>query len=97
MLASEARKIAEEVSAAKSEEKAKAAYEYLINETIASARLGNFGMRLEISKLPFTKDILKKASTLLSAKGYSYSIKKEVTNWYSNTDYDEEEYFCINW
>ncbi len=97
MLAHELRKMAEKVSNAQSQDKAKSAAEYLRNLSISSAKLGNFGMRTEVSKLPFTIDILRKAMTILSKEGYACKIDSEITNWYSNTDYDSEDFVYINW
>lgn len=97
MLARDLRVMAETVSKSKSEEKAKAAADYLRNQAVTSAQLGNFGTKLVKSNLPFDIEILKKAITILSHEGFTCSIQKEIVQWYSNTDYDEEEYFIMNW
>jgi hypothetical protein len=97
MLAHELRKMAEKISDAKSEEKAQAAAEYLRNRAVSSAQLGNFSMKIETSKLTFSRDILKKAMTLLSKEGFACKIDHEITAWYSNIDCDSEEFLYMNW
>jgi hypothetical protein len=97
MLARDLRAIAETVSKSNAEEKAKTAADYLRNQAVASAQLGNFGTKLVKSNLPFDTETLKKAITILSREGFTCSIHKEIVQWYSNTDCDEEEYFIMNW
>ena len=97
MLARDLRVMAEKVSSAKSEEKTKAAVEYLRNQAIASAQLGNFSTQILKNNIPFDTEILKKAMTVLHREGFTCSIQREIVHWYSNTDYDEEEYFIMNW
>ena len=49
------------------------------------------------NNIPFDTEILKKAMTVLHREGFTCSIQREIVHWYSNTDYDEEEYFIMNW
>lgn len=97
MLAHDLRKVAEKVSDAKSEDKAQAAAEYLRNRAVSSAQLGNFSMKIEMSKLTFSRDILKKAMTILSKEGFACKTDDEITAWYSNIDCDSTEFFYMNW
>ena len=97
MLARELRDIANKIHTKELKTQTSTAVEYLETLTLVEAEKGKFNLKIDIDILPFNKDILINTFISLNGKGYTCSIKNEITNWYSNSDCDSADYLIINW
>lgn len=99
MLAKELREIAQKVKDNSLSERTKGLVRYVRVQAKEAAASGSFGLKYNLDEnFPWTKEECLKAIPILEKEdGFKATLDSEISHWYSNTDWDDEEFFKITW
>jgi len=99
LLAKELREIAQKVKDESLSERTNGLIPYIRTQAKGAAVSGNFGLKFYFNKnFPWTKEECLKAIPILEKEdGFKTAFDSEISNWYSNTEWDSEEFFKITW
>jgi hypothetical protein len=97
MQAHELKFLADKANAEKESPQIENVYNLIHAEIKSFAKNGDYGHAFYLSNFNVSKTILEAVATRLRKDGLKVHFDKEITNWYSNTDYDEEEFMQVSW
>jgi len=99
MLAKELREIALKVKDNSLSERTKGLIQHIRSEAKIAAASGKFSLKYFFDKsFPWSREECLKAIPVLEKEdGFQAILDSEITNWYSNTDWDSEEFFQVRW
>jgi len=71
--------------------------EVLRHEAKLAAQNGKYGIMIWLQEKKWSRLAAEQAAEELKRDGFDVIVGREVTAWYSNTDWDEEEYISVTW
>ncbi len=97
MKAHELKALADKANKEKEDPQIEAVYHSIQAEIKRFAKDGDYGHAFYLSNFNIPKRLLEMVADLLRKDGFKVHFDREITNWYSNTDYDEEEFMQVSW
>lgn len=97
MQAHELKVLADKANLQKQDPLIESTYKIIQAELKSAAKDGDYGKAFYLCNFNAPKRILELVAGKLRKDGFKVHFDKEITNWYSNTDYDEEEFMQVSW
>jgi hypothetical protein len=96
-LAGKLKMIASDASTKRSAKVAGTIADVLRQEARFAAQAGRFGLLIWLKDKGWSKSDAENAATELRRDGIEVLVSREITAWYSNTDWDEDEFISLKW
>ncbi len=97
MQAHELKIIADRVNKEKEDPQIESGYKNICQELKELAQQGLYSYTFYLSHLKIKRKVWEEIAKKLQKNGFKTSFDVEITNWYSNTDYDQEDVIKICW
>ena len=97
MQAYELKSIADKANKDAADPQIEEAYRRVIVDLKDSAKYGSYTRTIFLSTINIQRPLWEKVATLLRKDGFTVSFDTEITAWYTNTDWDQEDVIKISW
>ncbi len=97
MKAHELKAVADKFNKEKEDPQIEAGYKRISRDLEELARLGKYSHKYYLKYLNVSRKVWQEIALLLRKDGFTVDFDNEVTAWYSNTDWDQEEIVRISW